>query len=110
MRRHDVRKLVLASTSSLYAGQRMPFDETLAVNTPISPYAASKKAAEVLCYSYHYLYRIDVSVLPCACAGHRRQDTSTERQSCRMLPPRSAKLSATKEEEGPHDPSFRRRS
>lgn len=63
MRRHEVRKLVLASTSSLYAGQRMPFDESLAVNTPISPYAASKKAAEVLCYSYHHLYRLDVSVL-----------------------------------------------
>jgi UDP-glucuronate 4-epimerase len=63
MRRHDVRKLVLASTSSLYAGQRMPFDEELPVNTPISPYAASKKAAEVLCYSYHHLYRLDVSVL-----------------------------------------------
>ena len=63
MRRHEVRKLVLASTSSLYAGQRMPFDEDLAVNTPISPYAASKKAAEVLCYSYHHLHRIDVSVL-----------------------------------------------
>jgi UDP-glucuronate 4-epimerase len=63
MRRHEVPKLVLASTSSLYAGQRMPFDESLAVNTPISPYAASKKAAEVLCYSYHHLYRIDVSVV-----------------------------------------------
>jgi UDP-glucuronate 4-epimerase len=63
MRRHEVRKLVMASTSSLYAGQRMPFDETLPVNTPISPYAASKKAAEVLCYSYHHLYGVDVSVL-----------------------------------------------
>ena len=63
MRRSGVRKLVLASTSSLYAGQHMPFDETLAVNTPISPYAASKKAAELLCYSYHHLYGIDVSVL-----------------------------------------------
>lgn len=56
-------KFVLASTSSLYAGQKMPFNEELAVNTPISPYAASKKAAEVLCYSYHYLYGIDVSIV-----------------------------------------------
>ena len=63
MRRHGVRKLVLASTSSLYAGQPMPFDETLPVNTPISPYAASKKAAEVLCYAYHNLYKLYVSVL-----------------------------------------------
>lgn len=63
MRRKGVKKFVLASTSSLYAGQKMPFSEDLAVNTPISPYAASKKAAEVMAYSYHYLYGIDVSVV-----------------------------------------------
>ncbi|NPA14702.1 MAG: NAD-dependent epimerase/dehydratase family protein [Aquificae bacterium] len=58
-----VKKFVLASTSSLYAGQPMPFKEELPVNTPISPYAASKKAAEVTCYTYHYLYGIDVSIV-----------------------------------------------
>ena len=58
-----VKKFVLASTSSLYAGQPMPFKESLPVNTPISPYAASKKAAEVTCYTYHYLYGIDVSIV-----------------------------------------------
>ncbi len=63
MRRHETSKIVLASTSSLYAGQEMPFVETLSVNTPISPYAASKKAAEIMAYSYHYLYGIDVSVV-----------------------------------------------
>ena len=63
MREHKVPKMVLASTSSLYAGQAMPFKEDLAVNTPISPYAATKKAAEVMAYSYHYLYGIDVSVV-----------------------------------------------
>jgi nucleoside-diphosphate-sugar epimerase len=63
MRETGCRKLVLASTSSLYAGQPMPFREDLPVNTPISPYAASKKAAEMLAYSYHYLYNLDVSVL-----------------------------------------------
>jgi len=57
-----IEKFVLASTSSLYAGQDMPFREDLAVNTPISPYAASKKAAEAMAYSYHYLYGIDVTV------------------------------------------------
>ena len=62
-REHGVKKFVLASTSSLYAGQKMPFKEDLAVNTPISPYAASKKAAEVMAYTYHYLYGIDVTVL-----------------------------------------------
>ncbi|MCP5005953.1 MAG: NAD-dependent epimerase/dehydratase family protein [Planctomycetes bacterium] len=62
-RESNIKKFVLASTSSLYAGQKMPFQETLAVNTPISPYAASKKAAEVTCYTYHYLYKIDVTIL-----------------------------------------------
>ena len=63
MRSHGVKKMVLASTSSLYSGQKMPFVEDLAVNTPISPYAASKKAAEVMAYSYHYLYGLDISVV-----------------------------------------------
>lgn len=63
LRAHDVQKLVLASTSSLYAGQPMPFHEELPVNTPISPYAASKKAAEVLAYTYHHLFGLDVSVV-----------------------------------------------
>ncbi|QEF99497.1 UDP-glucose 4-epimerase [Stieleria maiorica] len=62
MRRTGVKKYVLASTSSLYAGQPMPFNESLPVNTPISPYAASKKGAEVMAYSHHHLYQIDVSI------------------------------------------------
>jgi len=63
MREHGVKKMVLASTSSLYAGLPMPFTEELPVNTPISPYAASKKAAEVMAYTYHYLYGTDVTVV-----------------------------------------------
>jgi nucleoside-diphosphate-sugar epimerase len=63
MKAHGVNKMVLASTSSLYAGQKMPFTETLPVNTPISPYAASKKAAEVMAYSYSFLYKLDISVV-----------------------------------------------
>jgi nucleoside-diphosphate-sugar epimerase len=62
MRENNLKKMVLASTSSLYAGQAIPFTETLPVNTPISPYAATKKAAEVMAYTYHYLYGIDVSI------------------------------------------------
>ena len=65
MRRYGVKKFILTSTSSLYAGQPMPFVETLPVNQPISPYAASKKGAEMLCYTYHHLYGIDVSILRC---------------------------------------------
>ncbi|WP_168564668.1 NAD-dependent epimerase/dehydratase family protein [Crateriforma spongiae] len=62
-RAHGVEKYVLASTSSLYAGQPMPFVESLAVNTPISPYAATKKAAEAMAFSYHHLYGVDVSIV-----------------------------------------------
>ncbi len=63
MKEFEVKKFVIASTSSIYAGQKMPFSEDLAVNEPISPYAASKKAAELLAYSYHHLHGIDVSVV-----------------------------------------------
>jgi len=63
MRKHGGKKFVLASTSSLYAGLKMPFLETLPVNTPISPYAASKKSAEAMAYTYNHLYGIDSTVV-----------------------------------------------
>ncbi len=63
MRKHGVTKHVLASTSSLYAGCAMPFTEDLPVNTPLSPYAASKKAAELMAYSYFKLYGLDTTVV-----------------------------------------------
>jgi nucleoside-diphosphate-sugar epimerase len=62
-KKYGVPKFVLASTSSLYAGQKIPFREDLSVNTPISPYASSKKAAEMMAYTYHYLYGLDVTIL-----------------------------------------------
>jgi UDP-glucuronate 4-epimerase len=62
--RHGVMKFVLSSTSSLYGGDNpRPYTETANTDRPLSPYAASKKAAEVMCYTYHYLYGIDVTVL-----------------------------------------------
>lgn len=63
-RRYGVPKFVLASTSSLYGKHTaMPFREDAHTDLPLSPYAASKKAAEVLSYTYHYLYGLDVTVL-----------------------------------------------
>lgn len=62
MREFKVKKFILASTSSLYAGLPMPFTEDLPVNTPISPYAASKKAAEAFAYTYHKQFGIDVTI------------------------------------------------
>ncbi|MEM9280777.1 MAG: SDR family NAD(P)-dependent oxidoreductase [Verrucomicrobiota bacterium] len=63
MKTHGVEKMVLASTSSLYAGHALPFSEEMPVNAPISPYAASKKAAEAMVYAYHHLYGIDTTIL-----------------------------------------------
>jgi nucleoside-diphosphate-sugar epimerase len=63
-REFGVKKFVLASTSSLYgANNPRPFQENANTDGPLSPYAASKKAAEALCYTYHYLYDLDVTVL-----------------------------------------------
>lgn len=63
-RERQIGKFVLASTSSLYgADNPRPFSEDARTDGPLSPYAASKKAAEAFCYTYHYLYNIDVSVL-----------------------------------------------
>lgn len=58
-----VSKFILSSTSSLYGRDNpMPWQEEQNTSMPLSPYAASKKAAEVLCHTYHYLYGIDVTV------------------------------------------------
>jgi UDP-glucuronate 4-epimerase len=63
-RRQGIPKFVIASTSSIYgANPLLPTPETFDSNYPLQPYAASKKAAEVLCYTYHALYQIDVSVV-----------------------------------------------
>ena len=62
-REFGVSKFVLASTSSLYGKDNpMPYREDQDTAHPLSPYAASKKAAEALCYTYHYLYELDVTV------------------------------------------------
>ncbi|GAB5560411.1 MAG: NAD-dependent epimerase [Synoicihabitans sp.] len=63
MQRHGVKKYVLASSSSLYAGALPPFREDHDVNRPLSPYAASKLGAEAMAAAFHHLHDIDVSVL-----------------------------------------------
>ncbi len=63
-RQHGVKKFVLASTSSLYGAHNpVPYREDSDTSRPLSPYAASKKAAEALAYTYHYLHGLDVTVL-----------------------------------------------
>jgi nucleoside-diphosphate-sugar epimerase len=41
----------------------VPYSETADTSRPLSPYAASKEAAEAICHSYHHLYGIDISIL-----------------------------------------------
>lgn len=63
-RERGVAKFVQASTSSLYGAQTpRPFREDAAIGRPLSPYASSKGAAEMLCHNYHYLHGLDVSIL-----------------------------------------------
>jgi UDP-glucuronate 4-epimerase len=56
-RDHEVQQFVLASTSSVYgATKQIPFIETDPCDRPLAPYPASKRAAEMLGFSYHHLY------------------------------------------------------
>lgn len=58
-----IKRFILASTSSIYGLNNTPFREEDRTDYSLSPYSATKKAAEVLCYTYHYLYGIDVTIL-----------------------------------------------
>ncbi|KPL06185.1 nucleotide sugar epimerase [bacterium SM23_57] len=63
-KRNNIPKFILASTSSIYgADAPLPTPETADSDRVLQAYAASKKGAEVLCHSYHYLYDIDVTVV-----------------------------------------------
>lgn len=64
MRKYDVKKMIFASSSSVYGiNSRKMFSETDNVDFPISPYAATKKAGELLCNTYHHLYDFDIFCL-----------------------------------------------
>ncbi|MCB0533147.1 MAG: GDP-mannose 4,6-dehydratase [Lewinellaceae bacterium] len=59
-----VPRLLFASSSSVYGNQeKTPFSETDDVSHPISPYAATKRAGELLAYTYHHLYGLDIACL-----------------------------------------------
>ena len=59
-----MKNFIFASSSSVYGeNQRVPFSETDLDIQPISPYGATKRAGELLCYSYHHLYGIHIACL-----------------------------------------------
>jgi UDP-glucuronate 4-epimerase len=61
-RRSGASRFVLASSSSVYGFNEVPFSEEGSTDRALSPYAASKKAAEVLCHSYHHLHGLTTMV------------------------------------------------
>ena len=61
---NKVQKFLFASSSSVYGNQKkVPFSEEDDVNEPISPYAATKRAGELICHSYWHLYGMPISCL-----------------------------------------------
>ncbi len=63
-KKYKVRRVVFASSSSVYGNNlKVPFAEEDPVDNPISPYAATKKAGELICHTYHHLYGMDVACL-----------------------------------------------
>jgi UDP-glucuronate 4-epimerase len=61
---NKVGNFVFASTSSVYGStERIPFVETDSCDRPLQPYAAAKRAAEILGYTYHYLYDLNFTAL-----------------------------------------------
>jgi len=63
-RKFDCRRFIFASSSSVYGdGAPVPFAESDPTNRPVSPYAATKKAGELLCYTYSHLFGLNITAL-----------------------------------------------
>ncbi|MBW8042380.1 MAG: NAD-dependent epimerase/dehydratase family protein [Planctomycetes bacterium] len=63
-KKHKVNKFIFASSSSVYGNnEKVPFSEDDNVDFPISPYAATKKAGELICHTYHHLYGTSLTCL-----------------------------------------------
>jgi len=63
-RKHHIGKFIFGSSSSVYGNnKKIPFSEQDPVDHPISPYAASKKSAELICHNYYHLYKINIFIL-----------------------------------------------
>ena len=61
MKERGIKKMLFASSSSVYGNNAtIPFTETDAVEEPISPYAFTKRACELMNHSYHHLYQLDI--------------------------------------------------
>ena len=64
VKKNKIDKFIFASSSSVYGNnKKVPFSEDDNVDFPISPYAATKKAGELICHTYHHLWGISISCL-----------------------------------------------
>ncbi|MEM6673011.1 MAG: GDP-mannose 4,6-dehydratase [Planctomycetota bacterium] len=64
LKKRPETRFVFASSSSVYGGNEdVPFREAADVHRPVSPYAATKRAGELLCYTHHHLYGIPTACL-----------------------------------------------
>jgi UDP-glucuronate 4-epimerase len=62
-REHEVKDIVFSSSSSVYGNNPVPWSESQNVDEPINPYGASKRATELLAYTYHHLYDLNMTAL-----------------------------------------------
>lgn len=88
-------KFVFASSSSVYGNnEKVPFSESDSVDNPISPYAATKKAGELICHTYHHLYQMDVSCLRffTVFGPRQRPDLAISKFARRMLSGQSIEM------------------
>ncbi len=61
---HNIKNFLFGSSSSIYGeNKKIPFSEEDFVDHPISPYAATKKSGELLCHTYHHLYKMNIACL-----------------------------------------------
>jgi UDP-glucuronate 4-epimerase len=86
-RAYGVRQFIFTSSSSVYgANSKAPFSEETNVDSPVSPYAASKAAAELFCRTYNRLYGLPVVVLrPFTVYGPRQRPEMAIHRFVRMI-------------------------
>ena len=62
-RTHRLKNVIFVSSSSVYGNNPVPWSESQEVNQPVNPYGASKRASELLAYTYHLLYGFNMTIL-----------------------------------------------
>ena len=86
-RRLEPENFVFLSSSSVYGvNDKVPFSETDFVDHPISPYAATKKACELICHTYHHLFGLNITcVRPFTVYGPRQRPEMAIHKFTRMI-------------------------